>query len=231
LDREADAKAAYAALVEFAEVVKANPIAPFSTATSVSGSDSSSIDRAAAKLSSAAYPFMQGVDWTDSLYTQPVPGKSALEVLGAVDKMIMMGSEMDGAALKEAAMAHVKAIEGMDSKGVLKQSDFEAVLAGLGKAISSVPESTVMGVFREMSKLVGGNSGQIPTYVYSKQNAGDAMAAYEALMEFKDTVQTAQPKSTAYYSDNGPADPLLVALGLLSAPAVLKVLGMGIPMP
>merc|ERR1719373_938279 len=30
-----------------------------------------------------------------------------------------MGSAMDGAALKEAAQAHVKAIEGVDAKGVL----------------------------------------------------------------------------------------------------------------
>ena len=51
----------------------------------------------------AAYPFMKGVDWTDSLYAKPPPGKSAQEVLKAVDKMIVMGAEMDWAALKEAA--------------------------------------------------------------------------------------------------------------------------------
>merc|ERR1740138_489613 len=69
--------------------------------------------------------------------------------------MIVMGSRMDGAALQEAARAHVKAIEGMDSKGVLTKGDFQAVLAGLGKAI----------------------------------------AAYDALMRFKDTVKTHQPIS------------------------------------
>merc|ERR1719484_95797 len=71
----------------------------------------------------AAYPFMTGVDWTDGLYQKPIPGKSAQEVMKAVDKMIVMGSQMDWAALQEAAKAHVKAIEGMDGRGVLKQGD------------------------------------------------------------------------------------------------------------
>ena len=55
---------------------------------------------------------------------------------------------MDGAALKEAAQAHVKAIEGMDAKGVLSQADFEAINAGLGKAIAAVPTSKGMDVCR-----------------------------------------------------------------------------------
>merc|ERR1711979_20219 len=83
--KEADAKAAYAALVDFAGVVKANPITPSTPSSSVSGG---SIGAAAGKLSAAAYPVMK-----------------------AVDKMIVMGSAMDGAALKEASQAHVKAID------------------------------------------------------------------------------------------------------------------------
>merc|ERR1712176_1691689 len=150
-----DAKAAYEALIEFTEVVKANPIAPSTSTTTVSSSDASSISIAATELAKAAYPFMQGVDWTDDLYQKPIPGKSAQDVMKAVDKMIVMGSEMDWAALSEAARAHARAIDGMDAKGVLKQSDLEAILAGLGKAISSVPEATVMGVYNEMTKLVG----------------------------------------------------------------------------
>merc|ERR1711966_293174 len=138
-------------------------------------------------------------------------------------RMIMMGAEMDGAALKEAAMAHVKAIDGMDSKGVLKQGDFEKILAGLGKAISSVPTSTVMGVYGEVSSLVGGNHGPIPTYLYSKQNEGDAMAAYRAVIEFKDAVQGAQPKPAAHQAE--PNDPFLVLLGLFTIPAAAQVLG------
>merc|ERR1719343_703112 len=98
-------------------VVKANPITPSTPATRLSSNASSSIDGAATTLASAAYPFMKGVDWTDSLYAKPPPGKSAQEVLKAVGLMIAMGAQMDGAALKEAALAHVGAIERMDKKG------------------------------------------------------------------------------------------------------------------
>merc|ERR1711897_38874 len=115
--KEADAKAAYAALVDFAGVVKANPI----TASTPAAPSYPSIGPAASKLSAAAYPFIKDVD-----------------------KMIVMGAAMDGGALKEAAEAHVKAINGVDAKGVLSQSDFEAINAGLGKAIASVPTSKVM---------------------------------------------------------------------------------------
>merc|ERR1719235_2561719 len=187
---EADAKAAYEALLEFVEVVKANPITPSTPTTRVSSSDASIISGAASELAKAAYPFFQGVNWTDDLYQQPIPGKSAQQVMKAVDKMILMGSKMDGAALQEAARAHVKAIQNMDGKGVLKQSDLEAILAGLGKAISSVSSSTVMDVYNEMRSLVG--SGPIPQFVFAKQNPAEAMAAYNALIEFKDTVREAQ---------------------------------------
>merc|ERR1712149_171097 len=86
--KEADAKAAYSALIDFTNVVKAHPITPSTPASTVSGG---SISSAAGKLSAAAYPLIKDVDWTS-------------------DKMIVMGSAMDGAALKEAAQAHVKAI-------------------------------------------------------------------------------------------------------------------------
>merc|ERR1712039_420277 len=120
--KEADAKAAYTALVDFTNVVKANPITPSTPASSVSGGSISS---------AAAYPFIKDVDWTSDLYLKPVPGADPQKVMKAVDKMIVMGAAMDGAALKEAAQAHVKAIDGVDAKGVLSQSDFEAINAGL----------------------------------------------------------------------------------------------------
>merc|ERR1719188_2971419 len=145
--KEADAKAAYAAIVDFANVVKANP----QTASSASAPSN---DAAAAKLSDAAYPFMQGVDWTSDLYAKPIPGANAQDVLKAVDKMIVMGSKMDGGALQEAARAHAKAIEGMDAKGVLTKADFTAINAGLGKAIASVPTSTVMDVYNSMARVI-----------------------------------------------------------------------------
>merc|ERR1712054_262118 len=133
---------------------------------------------------------MKGIDWSDSLYGKVVPGRSAQETLQAVDKMLVMGAAMDGAALKEAAMAHVKAIEGMDAKGVLSQSDFEAINAGLGKAIASVPTSKVMDVYNAMGKVIG--SSPVPNYLYSTVNPQDAQAAYTALLEFKDVVKAAR---------------------------------------
>merc|ERR1711933_186311 len=154
--------------------------------------NASSIGAAAAALASSAYPFMQGVDWTDDLYQKPIPGKSAQEVMKAVDKMIVMGAEMDWPSLQEAARAHVTAIERKDARGVLTQGDFESILAGLGKAISSVPESTVMGVYSAMGRIAGSGSG-VPMNLFQKQNPTAAMAAYSSLMQFKDTVRAAQP--------------------------------------
>merc|ERR1711948_127980 len=69
--KEADAKAAYAALVDSAGVVKAHPITASTPASTVSGG---SIGAAAGKLSAAAYPFLKDVDWTSNLFLKPVPG-------------------------------------------------------------------------------------------------------------------------------------------------------------
>merc|ERR1711920_177526 len=142
------------------------------------------------KLSAAAYPFIKDVDWTSDLFLKPVPGADPQKVMKAVDKMIVMGSAMDGAALKEAAQAHVKAIDGVDAKGVLSQGDFEAINAGLGKAIASVPTSKVMDVYNSMAGLIG--SSPVPNYLYSQVNPQDAQAAYNALLEFKDVVKAAR---------------------------------------
>merc|ERR1719384_1717759 len=95
--KEADARAAYAALIDFTSVVKANPI------TSSSPSASSN-----------------------------------------------------------------PAIEGMDAKGVLSQADFQAINAGLGKAIASAGTSATMDVYNAMAKLVG--SSPVPNYLFSKVN-------------------------------------------------------------
>merc|ERR1719445_854123 len=53
--KEGDAKAAYSALMEFKDVVKANPITP----AAVSAPSNAAIDAAAGKLSAAAYPFLK----------------------------------------------------------------------------------------------------------------------------------------------------------------------------
>merc|ERR1712056_5815 len=81
-------------------------------------------------------------------------------------------------------------IAGMDAKGVLTLADFEAINAGLGKAISSVPTGTVMDVYNQMAKLIG--SSPVPNKLYSTVNPQDAQAAYNALLEFKDVVKAAQ---------------------------------------
>merc|ERR1712024_141556 len=148
------------------------------------------IHSAAAKLSAAAYPLIKDVDWTSDLFSKPIPGQSAQDVLKAVDKMIVMGAAMDGGALRDAAKAHVKAIEGMDAKGVLSQADFEAINAGLGKAIVSAGTSATMDVYKAMASLVG--SSPVPNYLFSKVNPQDAIAAYNGLLEFKDVVKAAQ---------------------------------------
>merc|ERR1712037_370027 len=168
--KESDARAAYSALVDFAQVVKANPITPSIPASSVSGS---SIAAAADKLSAAAYPFIKDIDWTSDLYSKPIPGADPQKVTKAIGKMITMGAAMDGASLKEAANAHVKAIN-----------------TGLGKAIASVPTSKVMDVYNSMAQVVG--SSGVPNKLFSTVNPADAQAAYNALLEFKDVVKAAQ---------------------------------------
>merc|ERR1712003_411666 len=97
----------------------------------------------------------------------------------------------------EAARAHVRAIEGMDAKGVPKQGDFEAILAGIGKAIAGAPAGSVMDVYNQMSRLIGGSFGRVPTNLFSMQNAIDATAAYTAFLGFKDKVKAAQPTETS----------------------------------
>jgi len=187
--KEADAKAAYAALMDFKDVVKSHPITASTPDSSVSGSAASSIGAAAGKLSSAAYPLLKDVDWTSDLALKPLPGASSQQVLKAIDKALVMGAAMDGAALKEAAEAHHKAIGSIDAKLVTTQSDFEAINAGLGKAIASVPTSKVMDVYNSFNGIL---SPVIPNYLFSSVNPGDAQKAYGALMEFKDVVKAAQ---------------------------------------
>merc|ERR1711988_1678987 len=187
--KEADAKAAYSALMDFKDVVKAHPITPSPAASKVSSDAASKISAAAGKLSSAAYPFLKDVDWTSDLSLKPLPGASPQQVLKAIDKALVMGSAMDGAALKEAAEAHHKAIGSIDAKLVTSQSDFEAINAGLGKAISSVPTSKVMDVYNAFGGIV---NPVIPNYLFSSVNPADAQQAYAALLQFKDVVKAAQ---------------------------------------
>merc|ERR1719188_1402687 len=124
---EVDAKAAYAALMDFKDVVKAHPITPTTPSTPVAlSSKLADIDVAATKLSKASYPLINDVDWTSGLSLTPLPGASPNRVLKAIDKALVMGASMDGKLLKEAAEAHHKAIGSVDAKLVTSASDFEA---------------------------------------------------------------------------------------------------------
>merc|ERR1712187_373409 len=187
---EADAKKAYAALMEFKDVVKANPITPTTPSTPVAlSSKLGAIDAAASKLSSAAYPLIKGVDWTSDLSLKPLPGASPNQVLKAIDKALVMGASMDGKLLQEAAEAHHKAIGSVDGNLVTSAADFQAVNAALGKVIASVPTSQVMDVYNAFGKIV---NPVVPNYLFSSVNPGDAQAAYSALLSFKDVVKAAQ---------------------------------------
>jgi len=187
---EADAKKAYSALMEFKDVVKANPISPTTPSTPAGLTGKlGAIDAAAGKLSSAAYPLIKDVDWTSDLSLKPLPGASPNQVLKAIDKALVMGASMDGALLKDAAKAHSKAIGSVDAKLVTSASDFEAVNAALGKVIASVPTSQVMDVYNAFGKIV---NPVVPNYLFSSVNPGDAQAAYAALLSFKDVVKAAQ---------------------------------------
>jgi len=186
-----DAKKAYEAFIEFKEVVKANPIAPKALPLpSVAPEKLSIISAAATKLSAASYPFMKDVDWTSDIFTKPFPGADAKAVMKAVDKTLVMGASMDGRLLKDAAEAHHKAIGSIDAKGIPRPEDYEAINAGIGKLIASVPKSQVLDVFNAWKDLAG---PVVPTTLYSAVgNPGDAITAYNAFWKFKDVVATQQ---------------------------------------
>merc|ERR1712060_446127 len=169
--KEADAKAAYSGLLAFKDVVKSHPITSSPVPSKASSDAASKISAAAGKLSSAAYPLIKDVDWTSDLSLKPLPGASPQQVLKAIDKALVMGAAMDGAALTEAAKAHSKAIGSVDAQLVTSASDFEAVNAALGKVIASVPTSQVMDVYNAFGKIV---NPVVPNYLFSSVNPGDA---------------------------------------------------------
>merc|ERR1712227_132894 len=136
-----------------------------------------------------AYPFMKEVDWNNGLYLQ-APGKAApLEAVKAIDKMIVLGAQADPKLLKAAAEAHHKAIGSIDGKGVTSAADYEAVVAGLGRVIASVPTSKVMDVYNAFAKVT---PGAVPNKLFSTVNPLEAQAAAKAFYEFKDVVKAAR---------------------------------------
>merc|ERR1719232_756598 len=174
--KEADAKKAYEAFLTFKDVVKANPITPkvVDTPAALAGK-LGPIDAAAKKLSDASYPFIKSAPWDSDIYLKPLPGVSPNAAMKAVDKMIVMGASMDGKLLQEAAMAHSKALNSMDSNLVTTAADYQAVNAGIGKMIASVPSSQVMDVFNAFSKVV---PPTVPNNMFSMSAPSEATAAY-----------------------------------------------------
>merc|ERR1712232_1035014 len=110
--KEEDAKKAYAALMDFKDVVKSNPITPTAPSTPAAlSSKLGAIDGAASKLSAAAYPLIKDVDWTSDLSLKPLPGVSPNKALKAIDKALVMGASMDGALLRQGPRPTTRLLE------------------------------------------------------------------------------------------------------------------------
>merc|ERR1712012_900131 len=145
------------------------------------------IGDAAKKLSEDAYPFMKEVNWNSYLYLTKPGSASAAEWAKAIDKMILMGATMDPDLLKKATLAHHKAIGSVtEANPVMSKADFEAINAGIGRLIASVPESQTMDVYNSVAALV---PAEMPPYLMSTVKEADAKKAYEAFLKFKDVVK------------------------------------------
>jgi len=185
---DGSADEAYRGLLDFARVVKSQQVANQGPSAVVPQGDQ--IGVAAEKLSEAAYPFLKQIDWKSNLYITPLPGVSAKQALKAVDKTIDMGSKIGANELKAAAEAHHKAIGSIDKAGVTSLTDFTAVNAAIGRMIQSTPSSKVMDVYNAWASLV---QPSVPNKLISGVNAADAIAAYDALLKFKDVVKAGAP--------------------------------------
>merc|ERR1719377_299519 len=173
-------------------VQRAMPAASAAAAVTALGAPAfaDGIDSAAKKLAATSYPFLKDIDWNSPIYAT-IPGADNQAMLKAVDKALVMGAAMDGKLLQDAVMAHHKAIGSAGGKGVTSQGDYEQVLAKLGKAIASVPESTVLDVFNAYKEIIN-TPGEFPSvfqYLKSTVNPADAYAAGAGFLEFTDAVK------------------------------------------
>jgi len=147
------------------------------------------IDDAAKKLSEASYPFIKEIDWTSDVYAK-LPTQGPQEVLKAIDKMLVMGAAMDPAALKAGVLAHSKAIQNVDGKGVTTLADYTATNAAIGHMVASAGTAKTMDVYNAFAKFNLGKD--VGPYMMSKVTQSDAEAAYKAFLEFKDVVKAAR---------------------------------------
>jgi len=184
----ADAEKAYAAFLEFKDVVKANQVSS-AAAAPVPAVGADKIGVAAQALADKSYPFLKSVDWTSDVYLKPLPGVSAANALKAIDKAIVLGSAMDGDLLKAAASAHHQGIGSIDAAGVTSPADYASITAALGRAIASAPTNKVMDVYNAFAQIV---QPYVPNLLFSKADPLAANAAASAFYEFGNVVKASQ---------------------------------------
>jgi len=152
--------------------------------------DGDPIGIAAKQFAEDSYAFAKEVDWNSALYLQPPGAFKPLEALKAIDKMIVMGSQIDPDKLQQAAQAHHQAYLAINSEnGMTTKENWAAVNAALGRVFQSVPESTVMDVYNAVAKIT---DPKVPAYLKSTVNSEDAEKAYAAFLTFKDVVKQYQ---------------------------------------
>jgi len=140
------------------------------------------IDDAAKKLTDAAYPLMQKIDWDSDIYAKAPPGLTSKQVLNAIDKVLVMGASMDSVTLNKAVEAHHQAIVNLgDKSGVLAKPDFLAINAALGHAIAKTPKNKVMDVYYAFNKLISPDVGK---FLLAKVGPETALPAYAGFIAF-----------------------------------------------
>lgn len=189
---EPDAKAAYAELMEFANVVKANPVSASTPATpAVIAENLAMLDLPAEKLASLALAFVRDFDWTSELPLVPIPAMSAYDIVKGIDTMLVMGEAMDSKLLQEAAKAHTTALEALPPSLMVTEGQLAAIIKGIGGAIMSVPSEQVMDVYRTMGTVV---SPLVVKNLYSViGNPEHAKLAYESFVDFCNVVKKVHP--------------------------------------
>jgi len=184
---------AYKSANVFVPAPQSRARAPVAAAAGVAGlagaapAFADAIGDASKQLTDAAYPFFKEVDWNNYIYNTRPGSASSADWLKAIDKLIVMGKDMDGKLLQQAALAHHKAMGQVDANGVLPPSALTEVNAAIGRLIASVPESETMDVYNTVKNLV---PETVPQYLMSTVKEADAKAAYEGFLKFKDVVKS-----------------------------------------
>jgi hypothetical protein len=144
------------------------------------------IDDAAKTLSEASYPFMMKTGWASVVFAT-LPTLGPLEVVMAIDKMLIMGAATDLVAHKAGVLALSKAILDIDAMGVTTLADFTATNAAFGHLVASAGQQKTMDVCYAVAKC---NLGvDVGPFIEPMVKHADAGAAFSAVLEFKDVVK------------------------------------------